>query len=52
MPELPEVETIARNLRPALVGRKVIATHLLWPRSLETPSPRPIPGSHHRADNP
>jgi formamidopyrimidine-DNA glycosylase len=39
MPELPEVETIARNLRPALVGRKVIATHLLWPRSLETPSP-------------
>jgi formamidopyrimidine-DNA glycosylase len=39
MPELPEVETIARNLHPALVGRKVIATHLLWPRSLEMPSP-------------
>jgi formamidopyrimidine-DNA glycosylase len=39
MPELPEVETIARNLRPALVGRKVITAHLLWPRSLETPPP-------------
>ena len=39
MPELPEVETIARNLLPALVGRKVIAAQLLWPHSLETPSP-------------
>src|SRR3972149_5461769 len=38
MPELPEVETIARNLRPSLLGRKVIAAHLLWPRTLQTPS--------------
>jgi formamidopyrimidine-DNA glycosylase len=38
MPELPEVETIARNLRPALVGRKVIAVRVLWPRTLETPA--------------
>jgi formamidopyrimidine-DNA glycosylase len=39
MPELPEVETIARSLRPALAGRKVTAVRLLWPRTLETPSP-------------
>jgi formamidopyrimidine-DNA glycosylase len=39
MPELPEVETIANNLRPSLVGKTVIAASLLWPRTLETPSP-------------
>jgi formamidopyrimidine-DNA glycosylase len=39
MPELPEVETIARILRPALLGRTVIAARLLWPRTLVTPSP-------------
>jgi formamidopyrimidine-DNA glycosylase len=38
MPELPEVETIARNLRPALTGRRVIAVRVLWPRTLETPA--------------
>ena len=37
MPELPEVETIARNLHPALVGRKVATAHLLWERTLATP---------------
>jgi formamidopyrimidine-DNA glycosylase len=39
MPELPEVETIARNLRPGLVGRTVLAAELLWSRTLATPSP-------------
>jgi len=39
MPELPEVETITRNLRPVLVGRKVLATQVLWARSLQTHSP-------------
>lgn len=38
MPELPEVETIARTLRPELVGRTVLAADLLWPRTLVTPS--------------
>jgi len=37
MPELPEVETIARNLRPALVGRRVMSVRLLWARTLEMP---------------
>ena len=32
MPELPEVETIARTLRPLVVGRRVTAAHVLLPR--------------------
>lgn len=39
MPELPEVETIARTLRPSLVGRRILSTRLLWPRSLAAPAP-------------
>ncbi len=34
MPELPEVETIARNLRPDLVGRRITALEARWPKSL------------------
>ena len=43
MPELPEVETIARYLRqgtgdaPGLLGRRVAATQLFWKRSLANP---------------
>lgn len=45
MPELPEVETIAGNLRlgaggaPPIVGRKIVAAHLFWERTLAAPSP-------------
>ena len=45
MPELPEVETIARNLRqgdeygPALPGRRVVSAELFWPRTLVEPAP-------------
>lgn len=39
MPELPEVETIVRNLRPALVGRAILQADLRWPRALAVPSP-------------
>ena len=39
MPELPEVETIARNLRPELVGKRILKADLLWPRTLATPTP-------------
>jgi len=39
MPELPEVETIARNLRPELVGKIILKADLLWPRTLATPTP-------------
>lgn len=38
MPELPEVETIARTLRPELVGRQIVSARLLWARTLATPS--------------
>ena len=44
MPELPEVETIARMLRlggreqPALVGRRILGANLLWERTLAEPS--------------
>jgi formamidopyrimidine-DNA glycosylase len=32
MPELPEVETIVRELRPRLTGRRIIAAEILHPR--------------------
>ncbi|MCC7014176.1 MAG: bifunctional DNA-formamidopyrimidine glycosylase/DNA-(apurinic or apyrimidinic site) lyase [Planctomycetes bacterium] len=34
MPELPEVETVARLIRPHLVGRRVVAAHVAWRRTL------------------
>jgi formamidopyrimidine-DNA glycosylase len=40
MPELPEVETIVRTLKPALVGQTILAADLRWARTLATPSPR------------
>jgi len=39
MPELPEVETFARALKPELVGKTVLSTDLRWARTLATPSP-------------
>jgi formamidopyrimidine-DNA glycosylase len=45
MPELPEVETIRRALqwggrdRPSILGRRILAAHLLWERTLATPAP-------------
>jgi len=40
MPELPEVETIARKLQPELIGRTVKEADLRWSRTLATPSPK------------
>ncbi len=40
MPELPEVETIARKLQPDLVGKKILSADLLWARTLAFPTPR------------
>ncbi len=40
MPELPEVETIARKLRPHLLGKIIQDVQLRWPRTLALPSPR------------
>ena len=39
MPELPEVETLARNLRPALIGKTILGSDLRWARTLAAPSP-------------
>ncbi len=40
MPELPEVETIARKLKPELVNRTILSADLRWTRTLAMPSPR------------
>ena len=41
MPELPEVETVVRDLKASgLVGLRVLQARVLWPRSLASPSPR------------
>ncbi len=38
MPELPEVETIARGLRPELVGMTITGAEVRWVRTIATPS--------------
>ncbi|MEM8529631.1 MAG: bifunctional DNA-formamidopyrimidine glycosylase/DNA-(apurinic or apyrimidinic site) lyase [Chloroflexota bacterium] len=39
MPELPEVEHVARSLQEQIVGSSIVAvTHLDWERMVETPS--------------
>lgn len=35
MPELPEVETVVRHLKPELVGQKIISFNIIWPKVLE-----------------
>ena len=39
MPELPEVETIARELRPLIVGRAIVDGWFDWPRQIKHPAP-------------
>jgi formamidopyrimidine-DNA glycosylase len=39
MPELPEVETIARELRPLVVDRTIVEADLDWPRVVRHPDP-------------
>lgn len=38
MPELPEVETIVRDLRHHLVGRRIVAVDIRWPRTVARPA--------------
>jgi len=38
MPELPEVETVVRNLREPLIGRRIIGVYVYWPRTVARPS--------------
>jgi formamidopyrimidine-DNA glycosylase len=38
MPELPEVETAVRDLRPHLVGRTIVGATVRWKRTIAIPS--------------
>ncbi|HEV2236467.1 MAG TPA: bifunctional DNA-formamidopyrimidine glycosylase/DNA-(apurinic or apyrimidinic site) lyase [Ktedonobacterales bacterium] len=38
MPELPEVEYVARQLRAALVGRAIVAVEVSWARAISVPA--------------
>jgi len=40
MPELPEVETLVRELRPHVTGRRIVEVNLHWPGCVAVPSPR------------
>jgi formamidopyrimidine-DNA glycosylase len=50
MPELPEVETTVNDLRPQLLGRQIVAAHVLWPRTVAEPDAGSLaallPGQH------
>ena len=37
MPELPEVETVVRELRPHLVGRTIVHAAVYWARTIASP---------------
>ena len=39
MPELPEVETVARDLRPKILGATIVGARCSWARTLRTHSP-------------
>ena len=47
MPELPEVETIARELRPLLVGRTITSAWFDWPRPDQAPCTERVRGADH-----
>lgn len=40
MPELPEVETVVRQVRPRLLGRRLDGADVSWPRTLGGLTPR------------
>lgn len=40
MPELPEVETISRSLRPTLLGAEIVEAKVRWERTIASPSAR------------
>ena len=39
MPELPEVETLARELREVLIGRSIVGVEVRWARTVAAPDP-------------
>jgi formamidopyrimidine-DNA glycosylase len=40
MPELPEVETLVRQLREPVIGRTIIKVRVYWNRTISRPAPR------------
>ncbi|MBI3959349.1 MAG: bifunctional DNA-formamidopyrimidine glycosylase/DNA-(apurinic or apyrimidinic site) lyase [Chloroflexi bacterium] len=42
MPELPEVETYVRELRPQLAGKRIVQGHVHWPRIIAQPESAPF----------
>jgi formamidopyrimidine-DNA glycosylase len=44
MPELPEVETVARGLRESLVGSRIAGVEIRWPRTVAAPDPAVFAG--------
>jgi len=42
VPELPEVETVARDLRPRIVGATIVGARCWWPRTLRTHQPQDL----------
>jgi formamidopyrimidine-DNA glycosylase len=45
VPELPEVETVARDLRPRIVGATIVGARCWWPRTLRTHEPQDFASS-------
>lgn len=53
MPELPEVETVARTLAPLIAGRSIAKVRLLHPQTLQGPLPlEALQGLRIDAENP
>jgi formamidopyrimidine-DNA glycosylase len=46
MPELPEVETVARTLAPSVTGRRIAKISVLWPKSMQGALETLKPGPH------
>lgn len=40
MPELPEVETVARSIEPDITGRRIVSADIRWARTVATPTPK------------
>jgi formamidopyrimidine-DNA glycosylase len=45
MPELPEVETLARSLRAAVLGEVIRGVEIRWRRTVATPAPEALPAA-------
>ncbi len=56
MPELPEVETVARDLRPRILGATITGARVSWARTLRTHTPEAfdaaVAGRHGRGSRP